>query len=708
MTGTKNVSSEIWLADLTYTQQTVAADVIPNAIGGIATFTEANNDIPAPIRLFKYPEKLIAAFEQGPKPRLVGFSNYVWNFSLSYAFASVIKKIAPTTVIVFGGPNYPTTPAEQQQFLRQNRAIDFYIIKEGELAFSRLIATLAASDWDIAAARDCLTPSIHTIGSNDEVHLAESIERIRNLSEIPSPYVMGRLDEFFDGVLLPIIQTNRGCPFSCTFCAEGVGYFNKLNHNSADKVAKELTYIGRKMQVVREKGGRNDLFIADSNFGMYKEDIDTCKEIAKSQKLYGWPEYINVATGKNMKERVLEAARIVNGAIRLSGSVQSLDPGVLENIKRKNINADDLMDLGMKAARVGANTYSEIILGLPGDSVAAHMATIRDVMDAGFTNIYLFQLMLLPGTELATPETKNRFGMVSRYRVLPRCYGNFVFKGHQISTAEIEEICVANATLSFDDYLRCRRFHLFVIIFHNDGIFGTIVKLLRMLGVSVFRWMELLDQSRLPDDLERLVNSFLEMTRNELWEDREALVQFTREPENVQKFINGELGNNLLFVYKTLAITRHLHALAAVAQEGVLQVLAESNQATEHAVTFVKEAIRYHVLRAEDLFFNLDEPLAEVFHFDIAAFEAADNPINIEDFEFGTRQELIFEHDDEQRAIMRRFLGIYGGTAVGIGRILSKIYLKKMFRHATPRGVETSSSDVSELDARYRIAGLQN
>ena len=44
---------------------------------------------------------------------------------------------------------------------------------------------------------------------------------------------------------------------------------------------------------------RSDLYIADSNFGMYKEDLDTCRAIAKEQKKTGYPKYINVSTGKS-------------------------------------------------------------------------------------------------------------------------------------------------------------------------------------------------------------------------------------------------------------------------------------------------------------------------------------------------------------------------------------------------------------------------
>ena len=207
-------------------------------------------------------------------------------------------------------------------FLRNHPDIDFYVSGEAELAFANLIASLVNSNLNKNEINNLL-PSVHFINKNDQACIAQSVERIRDLSEIPSPYTTGKLDEFFDGKLQPAIQTTRGCPFSCTFCVEGMGYYSKIHRNSQEKVNSELEYIAKKMINVREQGGRNDLGIVDSNFGMYSQDIETCKIIQKHQITYGWPEYIQVDTGKNNKARTLEAASLVGGAIRLSGAVQS-------------------------------------------------------------------------------------------------------------------------------------------------------------------------------------------------------------------------------------------------------------------------------------------------------------------------------------------------------------------------------------------------
>src|SRR5262245_22215453 len=111
------MSTRVWLCDLSYTQQVVSSEVMPAAVGEIATYCESHISPPPSMRLFKYPEKLIAALRT-EQPRVIGFSNYVWNARLSYRIAEAIKAKFPDTIIVMGGPNFPTGPDHQLLFLR--------------------------------------------------------------------------------------------------------------------------------------------------------------------------------------------------------------------------------------------------------------------------------------------------------------------------------------------------------------------------------------------------------------------------------------------------------------------------------------------------------------------------------------------------------------------------------------------------------------
>jgi len=697
----------VWLADLTHTQQVITSDVMPAAIGSIATFTETRVSLGNRIRLFKYPERLAEALDQ-EMPDVIGFSNYVWNFRISYKFATLVKKFSPKTIVVFGGPNYPTVLEEQEEFLKTHPVIDFYVIKEGELGFAQLLTSLIQHGHDAEEVKwGAELPSVHWVRPDGRPSLPHEVARLQDLTVIPSPYATGRLDEFFDGKLIPILQTNRGCPFACTFCVEGLSYYNKVYRNSYEKVAEEIDYIGHMMAEGRNRGWRRDLYISDSNFGMYKQDLEICTALAASMEKYGWPEYINATTGKNQKERILEAAKLVKGALRLSGSVQSLDQEVLKNVKRSNISEEQILELAIKASELNTNSYSEIILGLPGDSKRAHFDSVRTIVNAGFKNVYTWQLMLLRGSELCTKVERKKYGMVTKYRTLPRCYGHFTVRSEPVVASEIEEVCVANNTLSFDDYLACRRLHLVIGVFYNDTVLSALIKLLKMHGISPFRWIELMSNHPVESRLREVFESFERQTREELWDDFDELADFADRKENVVRYINGEIGNNLLFIHRSMALTAYTQEVADFAGETVRLLLQQEGKLTEEVNDFIGDALAYMVCRLKNVFTTRDEPVRARLLYDIPAFESAREPQRIADFALASAREFSFVLDPSQEDVINRYLTIYGNTLIGISRILMKLYVSKLFRHAIVMD-ESDGKHARQTAGEYVISGLQD
>ena len=301
---------DLWLCDLTYTQQSISSDAIPFACGGISTYVKSygfNSTV------IKYPEDLITKLQSlvhlasDQRPRFIGFSNYLWNFNLASAFADLISKQYPDIIIVFGGPNFPIDPNEQKDFLKEHTFIDYYISKEGEDAWLQLLG----QPVDLVRAKSSsIADNVPNISFIDEKGLFffSKVERMRDIRKLPSPYLSGDLDDFLDGRLLPTIQTNRGCPFTCTFCTEGQQVWSLITKKDVDLLKSELNYIHSRIMSLPPTRRRYDLLITDSNFGMYPEDVEIAKHIHALQQETGWPKYINVATGKNNKERVLQVA----------------------------------------------------------------------------------------------------------------------------------------------------------------------------------------------------------------------------------------------------------------------------------------------------------------------------------------------------------------------------------------------------------------
>ena len=677
------MSVNVWLCDLTYTQQVVSSEVMPAAIGEIAMYCESQMSLPSAIRLFKYPEKLIDALRT-EQPHVIGFSNYMWNLELSYRFAEVMKAKFPRTIVVMGGPNFPLGKEHQESFLRSRPAIDFYIEKEGEAPFCDLIRCLMAEALDIERVKKKALGSVRALAADGTFYAGSVTERISDLSEIPSPYLGGRLDEFFDGKLTPIIQTTRGCPFSCTYCVEGNNYYSKVFRKQRRHLRAEIDYIGRKMKKVRDAGGRNDLHIADSNFGMYKEDIETSQFIADAQDRYDWPDYIICSTGKNQHERVMEVSKIVNGRIRVSGSVQSTNPIVLANVNRKNVNIEQIFRLAEDANKIGAESHSEVILGLPGDSAERHLKSLAELIDVGFTNIRMYQLILLMGTPIYAQAHKRQsdFGFGTHFRVIPFDYGNYLFdENTRIVTAELEEIVTSLKDLSYDEYFRCRGFDLIVDTFYNQGVFQALLKLVKDLEVSRFAWIKKVWESIEHSSISSIIDAFIAETKAELWGSYDDLKRFTSKPENIAKFLAGELGGKLIFKYKSILTNEYLTDLAAIARNTVIAVIGESGKLDAQIALLVDDILSYEVLRKANLFKGDYEPKYFALTYDVERFLNGDmRKVPLSELKFSEPKKCRFFLDNNQIDAIERALNFYGRGLAAMTKIVSYLRIENFYR----------------------------
>ena len=429
----------IYLIDLAHdTKLGLGSDTMPLQLGLIGAHCLDAFPDDVEVEIFKYIEDFEAAVRRQP-PFLIGISNYIWNIDIGYRAIQILKRHHPDTIVVGGGPNYPDELDDQIQFLRDYPEIDFYIYKDGEKPFTELVGFLLENP-DVESAKAAQLSSCHAL-VNGEPLFGETAKRVRDLTTLPSPYTMGLMDKFFERNLVPTIQTNRGCPFACTFCTEGGRYYNKVFKSALERKTSDVHYIVEHIRHTRT------LRITDSNFGMFEEDQDFCRFLGELQDRTGYPEYIMCSTGKNRKERVLKCNELLKGAMRLTASVQSLDQDVLKAVKRQNIAIDGLMYVSDETSETDTHAYSEIILGLPHDSVSAHEASIDGLMEIGIGNITQHQLALIHGTELNSRDTRTDNEYRSGFRPIQRCVGSYSFLGEDFASAEIEEIAIASNAL---------------------------------------------------------------------------------------------------------------------------------------------------------------------------------------------------------------------------------------------------------------------
>jgi radical SAM superfamily enzyme YgiQ (UPF0313 family) len=621
----------------------------PYAAGCVGAYAAAALGERVSVDVFRSPETLGAAFTTRV-PDVLGFTNYIWNFELGYEVVRQAKAVAPRLIVVMGGPNYPTDADGQRAFLSAYPLIDFYVYKEGEIPFLALLEALLADGLDPAAVKRRRPPlaAVHYL-ADGELVAPPPAPRERNLDEFPSPYLSGLLDKFFARTdLTPLVQTKRGCPFQCTFCVEGEDYYTKVASVSTARVRAELEYIARRMD-----GGSPVLQIADSNFGMYAHDLEVCDVIAEVRASHGWPETIEVSTGKNRKERVLEAVRRTNGAMRFGPALQSTDKQTLANIKRANISETVLMEMAVAAAEMDQRSYTELILNLPGDTIASHLGSIRSAMDMGMQRIKMYPLVLLPGTEMALAETRRQFGMQTRFRVLPLCHGTYRFLDRPFPSVEIAEMVIATDAMSFDDYLFCKRFELSVEIFYNDVYLEEIHGLVRALGLSMFELVERCHArvGAAPRELRGVYDALVHGVRENLWESRAACLAHFRDRAHLEAYASEEYKNSL-GILKAIALLEHIDPILAIARDALWEGMAAAGLARPELADYLDDLTEYSRLRRQNIVDSAFQPEG-TFRFAFDRISEQRFQVAPDAFRLPRPRRMRFAHDDAQARDIR-------------------------------------------------------
>lgn len=667
----------IYLCDLTHDTVIVVSDVIPINVGFLGAYAKKIHGDSVQVSLFKYPGTAIRAIQESP-PDVLALSNYSWNSLLSERMAKLAKQCNPSVITVQGGTNFPHKPPQQREFLLTRPHTDLYVQLEAELSFSELIRrVLVARDggkglWE-EPIPGCVYLHPETRNSSEpKLVYGELLPRIQDLDLIPSPYLSGWLDPFFDGRLTPFLETNRGCPFQCSFCHTGATYFQKANLFSIPRVQEEIAYIAPRASSL----GIMNLTIADTNFGMYARDREICEALLHAKEKYRWPMQVLSTTGKNNKERVIDITKIMGDAFSVTMSVQSMDQTVLANIKRSNIRLEDYIKINQSLREQGRATKAELIIGMPGETRGSFVRGLEQVISAGVTSVAMYTLMLLYGTEFKDPEYRKQFGVQGKYRIVPLDFGEYA----QEKVFDVEEVGVTTRDMSFEDYLWIRGLCLLVEILHNNRPFDELIRYAVSLGVSRFQMIQRAYEAlpRAPQVVRDLVQQFMGETRSELWDSEEELKAHYSQEENYQKLLRGEAGGNLIYKYKAVSLAfcnpewaQFLGSLcleAAKEKQESPEELARREEEVRFLVEYVKNKLSGVLDAQADL-----SPRRLSGPYDLFAWAQSPEGTPLSGFRAAPPIGYWFEYNEEQLQARADTFKRWGTHASGLSKIVTRV-----------------------------------
>ena len=669
----------VYIADLTYNTTVLSNDTFPIGIGYVAAYAQKNLPDSFSFELFKDADALFDTLDL-KLPDILAMSYFPWNKNLSLMAARYYKQRKPEGTVVIGGTFIPSESKTQIEFFKENPFVELLVKYDGEFGFLEFLKRYLRRDGNNKQIfyGEQLDGCVFWSKDENDLKAGKTIGRPNDLNEIPSPYLTGLMDPFFENQLMsPMLQSTRGCPFLCTYCWAGNKFNSTVKHFSNERILSELDYIAEKR---RDKENRLLVF-ADANFGMYDKDEIIADKIASLQRTYNFPSSFAAPCGKNNKDRVIRMLKKIRNACPIV-SVQSTDYQIQGNVKRKPIDIEEYKDIVSRLKQLGLRVQTDIITGLPGETKETHLQTIKDLVYMGFDQISAFTLMFLNGTELNTKESLERNNWYKRYRIVPRNFGKY--RGE--ICFEIETVGVGSNTFTFDDYLFLRGFHGALAMIFNSILFVEFTSYLKQNDVELFdftlSFYECLREETGP--VGDQFRSFFKEVSGELWKSEEEAKDYITKEENYQKLLSGEIGDNLLDKYRIMTVAENFSSWCeSFCSQSFIQL--ENNGRNRGELKAELSDIKNHIMAKSNNILSMQnaygEPYSVRLLHNVSQWKR-DNYIHpLSHYKYEKPTEVKYVIKEENKRLVKGILTLYSKNKSDLWKVASsRYYLPAIFR----------------------------
>ena len=352
-------------------------------------------------------------------PKIIAFGVYIWNVVPTCALIKLLKSQRPDIKIILGGPEVSYETLEQEIV----HLSDHVITGWGDVSFPKLCQALLHGP----------KPLMKVIAGEQPP-----------LSEIALPYDLYTDDDLAHRLLY--VEASRGCPFKCEFCL-----------SSLDKTAWafDLALFLGELETLYARGARNFKFV-DRTFNL---KIDASVRILQffldrlSSDLFVHFEVIPDHLPDRLKDMI---AQFPPGVLQFEVGIQSFNVEVQQRISRRQDNDKTVANLGWLVNESNAHLHTDLIFGLPGESLQSFGEGFDRLFAIKPHEIQLGILKRLRGTPIARHTAEH--DMV--YDALP--------------PYQIQQTKVVSAT----DMQRFARLARYWDLVANSGRFGQAMALL--------------------------------------------------------------------------------------------------------------------------------------------------------------------------------------------------------------------------------------
>ena len=335
-------------------------------------------------------------------PKVVMFSVYVWNVGIAREVARVIKQLRPDIYTVFGGPY--SEYKEDPEYFQKHPYIDFTCQTDGygEPFINEFLYQIETDkDWDKVPFM------VRKEGYSPVIFNKRGFIWPKRMFERNSEYLFKVKSERVAGLTTMVVyETQRGCPYGCTFCEWSGGINSKVAFRPTEDFIEDFRWLADNHLL-------EDVQIVDANLGQLDRDVELIRELCEMKIRYGVPNIVVLAgLSKSRKTNVYKIDTLLAQHGLSNGckiSIQDMDPQVLKNIERVDEpweNQFKFYDGLRKEFRI--RLRAEMIRGLPGTTLANYYIAAGEMSKYKmFWDKYAWHL--LPTSPASNPDYMKKF-----------------------------------------------------------------------------------------------------------------------------------------------------------------------------------------------------------------------------------------------------------------------------------------------------------
>ncbi len=308
------------------------------------------------------------------RPKIIGFSTYIWNVDMIHRISKLLKKIMPELVIILGGPE---VSFDVEEIMKSNDSIDIIVIGEGEKTFPKLVKALI-NNWDYS--------QIDSIAfrAKGKVYVGETLPKPINLDELSFPYQKENLNPN----KIVYYESSRGCPFQCQYCLSS--RLGGVRFRSLELVKEEILYFIE--QEIKQVKFIDRTFNANKSHAM--EIMDFIVKNSRGKTNFHF-EIVSELVDNDMLGFL---SKVPAGLFQFEIGVQSTNPETLKEIQRKlNFNRLTKVVHHIRNDR-NIHLHLDLIAGLPKEDYFTFRKSFDDVFFLRPDKLQLGFLKLLRGS----------------------------------------------------------------------------------------------------------------------------------------------------------------------------------------------------------------------------------------------------------------------------------------------------------------------